>query len=455
MLGYSRGEMLTLRAQDVVHPEDLAAVPLRFATIPPGGVIVSERRFVRKDGSIVHGELTTKALLDGRFQVVVRDVTERKEVQAQLLLADRMASLGRLAGGVAHEINNPLAYLTLNLEFLGRQATQLPPDVGEGTREAMRAAIDHAREGAERVRHVVRTLGAFGRGEGETIGPVDLELAIDSAVEVAALQVRRRARIVRSYEARVPVAANALRLGQVFLNLLVNARDALREGTEGQIGLMTYVRPDGRVVAEVSDDGMGIPPDVQARMFDPFFTTKPVGKGTGLGLSVCHAIVTSFGGQIACESAPGAGATFRVVLNPATELAEATPEPKPRPPETPGRVLVVDDDSRVARAMAATLRGHTVEIAGSAREALERMDEAVFDCVLCDVMMPGASGLELLDEMASRWPGMERRVVFVTGGALSAAAGDALARIENRVLEKPVGASTLRSAVASTIARRQ
>jgi CheY-like chemotaxis protein len=365
-----------------------------------------------------------------------------------------MASLGRLASGVAHEINNPLAYLTLNLEFLGRHVAELPPEVGEGARAAMGAAIDNAREGAGRVRDVVRTLGAFGRGEEESVGPVDLEAAIDSAVEVATLQLRRRPRIARSYEARVPVAANAFRLGQVLVNLLVNAGDALRDPAEGQIRLLTYVRDDGRVVAEVSDDGVGIAPEIQARMFDPFFTTKPVGKGTGLGLSVCHAIVTSFGGEITCESAPGAGAMFRVVLDAAAEPGEAAPRLRSPPPETPGRVLVVDDDLRVAEAMAAALRGHAVQIAGSAVEALEQLEAASFDCVLCDVMMPGASGLEFLEAVASRWPGLERRVVFVTGGALSEETDDALARTENRVLEKPVGVSTLRSVVASTIAGR-
>ncbi len=322
MLGYTREEMLALHARDVVHPEDLAAVPLRFQTIAPGDVIVSERRFVRKDGGVVHGELTTKALLDGRFQVVVRDVTERKQVQSQLLLADRMASLGRLASGVAHEVNNPLGYVMLNLEFLARQIDQLVTGRGGADPAQMRVAVGHALDGAERMRSIVRTLGAFGRGEEETIGPVDVNAVLDSAAEIAALQLRHDARMLRVYDANVSVNANAFRLGQVFVNLLVNAGDALREGASPkEIRLRTYVRGDGRVVAEVSDSGAGIPPEVQARMFDPFFTTKPIGKGTGLGLSVCHAIVTSLGGEISCESAPGRGTTFRVVLDQAVSPA--------------------------------------------------------------------------------------------------------------------------------------
>jgi len=455
ILGYAPDEMVRLHARDVVHAEDLANAPLRFATIPAGGVIVSERRFVRKDGSVVHGELTTKALMDGSFQVVVRDVTERKEVQAQLLLADRLASLGRLASGVAHEVNNPLAYVMLNLEFLDRYVEELPAGVGEGALARMRSAVEHAREGAERMRRIIRMLGAFGRGEEECLGPVDVNAVIDSAADIAAIQLRHGTRITRRYDANVPVSANAFRLGQVFVNLLVNAGDALREGpVSNEIGLRTYVRSDGRVVAEVTDNGAGIPRDIQARIFDPFFTTKPVGKGTGLGLSVCHTIVTALGGEIACESTPGKGTTFRVVLNQAAAVGERAPaERAPLSSAARGRILVVDDDARVARAMAAALDGNDVVVASGGREALDRLQAEPFDCVLCDVMMPDVSGIDVHEELLRQGRGMERRVVFVTGGAVTESAHAALAQTTNPVLEKPVEASLLRAVAAATIER--
>jgi PAS domain S-box-containing protein len=456
MLSYTREALLALRAEGVIHPEDLQAVPFRFAAIPRGGVIVSERRFVRSDGSIMHGELTTKALLDGNFQVVVRDVSERKQVQAQLLLSDRLSSLGRLASGVAHEINNPLAYLTLNLELLGSRLSQVSPTLDPGFAEPMQQAVRTAREGAERVRQIVRTLTTFGRGEEEQVGPVDLNTVMDSAMDVVTIQLRHSARVKRDYAAAPTANANAFRLGQVFVNLLLNAADALPEGCpSNEIHARTQVQEDGRVVAEVRDNGVGIPANVRPRIFDPFFTTKAIGKGMGLGLSVCHTIVTSFGGEITCTSAPGEGTTFRVVLQPSASATTNVVETKnaPSPAEAGGRVLVIDDDPLVGQALATALEGHDVAVVSSGREALARCRAEPPDCMLCDVMMPEVSGLDMYRALGQDGHGLEERIVFITGGAVTAAVREALARISNPVLEKPVSAAALRDVVAATVAR--
>ncbi len=455
MLGYGRDDLLTRRAEDVVHPEDLAAIPLRFGTIPPGGVILSERRFVRKDGTVMQGELSTRHLLDGTYLVVVRDVTDRKAAQAQLLLADRMSSLGRLASGVAHEVNNPLAYVMLNLELVAGRLGQLSPPADPAKLVPLRRSIEDAREGAERMRRIIRTLSTFGRGDEDKMGPVDVNTVLDSAVEMASMQLRHGARITRDYRANVPAHANAFRLGQVFVNLLLNAGDAFREGADdNEITLRTGVRDDRLVVVEVRDNGVGVPDRIQARIFDPFFTTKPIGKGTGLGLAVCHTIVTSFGGEIACQSAPGKGSTFRVVL-PSAEVAEE-PSVPPRstgPASSPGRVLVVDDDPRVAEALAAALEGHEVVVEKTGCRALQRFLDEPFDCLLCDVVMPDLSGLDLYEALQRDGRGYERRVVFITGGTISDPARAALARVPNRVLEKPVDATTLLAAVGHVVAR--
>lgn len=455
MLGYTHDELLALHAVQVLHPDDLAAVPIRFKTIPPGGVIVSERRFVRKDGSIMPGELSTKALLDGHFQVVVRDVTDRKNAQAQVLLADRMSSLGRLASGVAHEINNPLAYVMLNLEFLAKRLLGLANVAPPATLEEMSAALEHSREGAERMRQIVRALSDFGRGDEERVGAVDINRVLESAVEIAAMQLRHRTRVTRRFEADVFARANAFRLGQVFVNLLVNAADALREGDPGnEIFLRTYSRGDGTVAVEVRDNGHGIPRAVIARIFDPFFTTKPIGKGTGLGLSVCHSIVTSFGGTILCESEEGKGTRFTVVLEAAVDEAdgEARPSsPAPQSAPTRGRVLVVDDDVRVARAVASALEGHDVQVASTGSEAVDRCSTEDFDCVLCDVMMPEVSGIDVHASLRLQGRGMERNVVFMTGGAVTEGARSALARVGRPVLEKPIDTMALKATVARTV----
>jgi PAS domain S-box-containing protein len=453
MLGYTHDELSVLRATDLVHPDDQASVPIRFKTIAPGGVILSERRLVRKDGTIMPGELSTKALLDGTFQVVVRDVTERKNAQAEVLLADRMSSLGRLASGVAHEINNPLAYVMLNLEFLARRLGELADVAPPSAHEAMVAAVQHSREGTERMRQIVRALSDFGRGDEERVGAVDVNRVLESAVEIAAMQLRHRTRVTRHYDPAVFARANAFRLGQVFVNLLVNAADALREGdATNEIQLTTRVRADGSVAVEVRDNGRGIPRSVIARIFDPFFTTKPIGKGTGLGLSVCHSIVTSFGGAILCESEEGRGTCFTVVLDAATDLGNGQDEPSPAPPVVDrGRVLVVDDDPLVAHAVAAALDAHDVTIAPSGGDAIERCSRESFDCILCDVMMPEVSGVDVHAALSRQGRGLERNVVFMTGGAVTEGAQRALASVGRPVLEKPVDVGELRIAVAAVV----
>ena len=418
-------------------------------------MILSERRFIRKDGAILRGELSTRGLTGGNFLVVLRDVTERKQSEAQLLLTDRMTSLGRLASGVAHEVNNPLAYVMLNLELLAGRLARLAPDVPPETLAPLEKAVEDARDGSERMRRIIRTLSTFGRGDEERLGPVEVSSVLDSAVDIASMQLRHGARLVKDYTATAPARANPFRLGQVFVNLLLNAGDALPEGRDdNEIRLRTYVRADGSVVVEVQDNGSGIPRSVLPRIFDPFFTTKPVGRGTGLGLAVCHTIVTSFGGDITCESEEGRGTIFRVALQPARALEEPSPVPSSvRVPGVYGRVLVVDDDAQVGAALAASLEGHEVVIARSGREAIERFRAGPFDCVLCDVMMPEVSGLDVYEELRQDGRGHEERMVFITGGAVSEAARSALARVQNRVLEKPVDGAQLKEAVGRAVAR--
>jgi signal transduction histidine kinase/ActR/RegA family two-component response regulator len=456
MLGYTHDELLSMRSSEVIHPDDIAAVPLPFG-IPPGGVIVSERRFMRKDGSVMPGELSTKALLDGSFQVVVRDVTDRKSAEAQVLLADRMSSLGRLASGVAHEINNPLAYVMLNLDFVTRQVAELGARVPWNAMGDMTEALRHAKEGTERMRQIVRALGDFGRGDEERVCAVDVNRVLDAAVEIAGLQLKHRTRVTRHYQPELFVRANEFRLGQVFVNLLVNAADALREGERNnEIALHTFARDERSVAVQVRDNGQGMPPSLVGRIFDPFFTTKPIGEGTGLGLSVCHSIVTSFGGTIQCESAEGAGTTFTVLLAAAENETDGVLASSPaRSPVVAGRVLVVDDDPRVARAMASALAGHEVAVVSSGTEAVARCENESYDCVLCDVMMPGVSGIEVHRALLQQGHGLEGNVVFMTGGAVTERARSALANMGRPVLQKPIDFATLREAVSRTVKHSQ
>ena len=247
------------------------------------------------------------------------DATERRDLRAQLVIADRMASIGTLAAGVAHEINNPLAYVVANLGFVREAVAELshPPADPAGVLGSLGQALDDARDGAERVRRIVLDLKALSRSD-ETTLPVDVRGALDAALAVAGHEIARRATLVRRLAPVPCVVANAGRLGQVFLNLLVNAAQAIPEGNPAghEIRVATSTDARGRVVVEIADTGSGIPPEILERMFDPFFTTKPAGVGTGLGLAISRGIVAALGGEIQVESEVGAGSTFRVLLPP-------------------------------------------------------------------------------------------------------------------------------------------
>lgn len=370
---------------------------------------------------------------------------ERKKMQEQLLISDRMASVGTLAAGVAHELNNPLAALLANLDALGRDLADVAIEgkLGDRMREVFSELRD-ARESGERMRHIVRDLKIFSRAsDDERRGPIDIHRVLESSLRMAHNEIRHRARVVKEY-AQVPlVLGNEARLGQVFLNLVVNAAQAIPEGDadHNQVRVTTRLEPSGRVIIEVRDTGSGIAPEHLGRVFDAFFTTKPMGIGTGLGLSICHRIVRSLGGELAVESELGAGSTFRVSLPSATG-AEPTARPpslSPRRAARRGRVLVVDDEPLIATAIRRTLSlEHDVVLSSAAATALQRINEGEeFDVILCDLMMPQMTGMELYGELVRTAPTQADRVVFLSGGAFTAAARAFLDDVPNPHLEKP------------------
>ncbi len=246
---------------------------------------------------------------------VIRDLTERKRLETQLRLADRMSSMGTLAAGVAHEINNPLAYVCSNLTFLSEQLAQetLPPEALPELREV----VAETQEGAGRVRAIVQDLKTFARSDEESRGPINVHQVIDGALRLVRNELLRgNARLERALEPVPAILGNEARLGQVLVNLLVNATQAFPERRSDNNSIRIATRSDeaNRVVVEVEDNGAGMSPEVLQRIFDPFFTTKPVGEGTGLGLAICHSIVQSMGGQIEVRSIPGRGTTFVLSL---------------------------------------------------------------------------------------------------------------------------------------------
>ncbi|MDY7230246.1 two-component regulator propeller domain-containing protein [Hyalangium rubrum] len=389
-----------------------------------------------------------------------------RATQAQLVQAGKMAAVGTLAAGVGHEINNPLSYIVSNLQHASEEAGTLmqrleggPEDVRERLRE-MEQVLREALMGADRVRRIVKDLKTFSRQDEDSTGPVDLRAVMDAAAKLATGELRPRAQLVRNFSEVPRVEGNEPRLAQVFLNLIINAAQALPEGKpeQNEVRLVTRRLGDEQVVAEVHDTGSGIAPDVMARIFDPFFTTKPVGVGTGLGLALCHAFITAMGGRIEVESQVGRGTVFRVTLPVARgEAVRALREVESKEGVSMrGRVLVVDDDPLVSSALRRTLaREHEVEVVVSSRQALEmlRSPQGTYDVILCDLMMPEMTGMELYAQLKAAEPERAQRMVFVTGGAYTPAAQEFLEQVSNPRLDKPFEPEKLRERVREWVAR--
>jgi signal transduction histidine kinase/ActR/RegA family two-component response regulator len=405
--------------------------------------------------------------------------SEHREIQARLAQTDRLTSLGTLAVGVAHEINNPLAYVLLNLGYVAEelpkllQPAMLPagdpkPDSGASIATSSRAkevilALDHAREGAERIRNTVRSLQTFSRPENEVRGPLQIAHLLDATLPMVANEIRHRARLVKEYDQVPDVVANEARLGQVFLNLLLNAVQALPEdhAETNEIQLLLRSPAPDRVVVEVRDNGVGIPAQIRGRIFEPFFTTKPVGIGTGLGLTICHGIVTSLGGTLTFESEVGKGSTFRVELMAAVRTIGANAvahvsgegQPAPSKPSMRGRVMVVDDEPIVCFSLERLLstEGEVVALTSASQAlALIRAGER-FDVILCDLMMPEMDAPILYEEIRRISPSQAERMVFVTGGAFTVRAREFLESVSNPRLGKPFDVEALVELVRSRI----
>ncbi len=402
--------------------------------------------------------------LDEANRALERNLAELRRTQEQLILADRRTTLGTLSSGLAHEINNPLAFILSNLQFVKLSLADaakgpLAPDALKDLTEA----VDEAAQGAQRVRQIVRSLKTVSRGdEGDRRTSVDVEAVCAAALDMAWSELKHRAKLVRETKPVPRVIANEARLTQVVLNLLINAAQAIDEKTakaaagdgkgqgrdDNEIRVLTSTDAFGRARIEISDTGPGIPPELRGRLFDPFFTTKPVGQGTGLGLSTCQGVVHSLGGTIEVDSTPGEGATFIVTLPAApVEPRRVTPSsPGVMPGRTKQRLLIIDDEPLVRvgleRQLASTMQ---VESVGGGREALDRLDQGRrYDVVLCDLMMPGFTGEEFARAVEERHPELQRCLYFLTGGAVTPGAQAFADLNADRVFEKPLDAEKFR-----------
>ena len=404
----------------------------------------------------------------GRAVLFIRDITEEREREVRRLQAEKLASIGMLAAGVAHEINNPAAFVLANIEALCGQmrlieerikdlpgAAGLSTDVGGILFEAT-AMLQESKEGMVRIHRIVRDLGSFSHADDDPTGPISVNGAVESALTMLRNELKYRARVERDLRATSAVRANSARLGQVFLNLIMNAAQALDEaGIKRNVVTVSSFEDGPDVVVQVQDNGPGIPADVMPHIFDSFFTTKPRGVGTGLGLPISQGIVRSMGGEITVDSRPNAGSLFRVRL-PAVAapiIVAASESAQPAQGYSRRRILAVDDEALLLKAYRRMLGDvHDVQTAVGAQEALRVLtSDRAFDVVLCDLQMPDVSGAELYAIVRSRFPALADRFIFVTGGAFSSDAKRFLEESSCAVIHKPFRVEELLTMIESKI----
>ncbi|HYH98523.1 response regulator [Hyalangium sp.] len=361
---------------------------------------------------------------------------ERRQMQEQLLMSDRMASLGVLAASVAHEINNPLASLLLDLDFGLREAR-----TRQVSEEGVQA-LESVRDCAERIREIVRDIKIFSRPEAQTFGATDLHRVMDSSVRMAWNHAFHCARIVKDYGEVPFVHASEARLGQITLNLVINAAQALPPGCSQEHEIRIVTRPEGAgwVRMEVRDTGSGIPPELRERIFEPFFTTKPSGVGTGLGLAICRRLVNEMGGSMGVEERPGGGSVFWVRLRSAQGVTAEQSGETEQNLARGQRVLVIDDEVSVTHALKRSLgEWYDVTALCRAREAMALLSTGQrFDAILCDLMMPEMSGPQFHECLVRLDPEQARRITFMTGGAFTDEVKCFLDTVHPPYIEKPL-----------------
>ncbi|WP_169787089.1 hybrid sensor histidine kinase/response regulator [Hyalangium minutum] len=451
-----------------VDPQDVSRFLLHVRQCIAGETLSTELR-LRVARSQFEVRLYSAPLQDGRphermCRTAIIDITELRQVQLRLSLAERLATVGTIAAGIAHEINNPLAFLMGNLTLatltLQSQAPEAevsrPPGALEGRPPAERAlkALAEAQTGAERIRDIVKDLGAFARPTASRKGRVDVQQVLELSVKMAMAEIRHRATLVRDYAKAPEITADSAQLGQVFLNLLVNAAQAIPEGAASLHEIRLRVRTEeDTVLVQVEDTGEGISAQILDRVFDTFFTTKAPSHSMGLGLAISHSLVSQMGGTLTVESKLGRGSTFSVRFPAAAPPPALTREraSHPAPPSAlqGGRILIVDDEPKFGETLQMLLSlSHEAVYTSSAREALLWIQEGHhYDAILCDLMMAEVTGRQFYEELCQLAPEMARRVIFMTGGAYTPASQEFVSGMTRPLLIKPFKADALDQAL--------
>ncbi len=441
---------------DVIGHSPFELVPPRFRMLLAERIMKAyttrepmpevEERLLHASGAEVPVEVVALPVVfagDVATLVHIRDITNRRQLEVRLRAADRLASAGLIAAGVAHEIGNPLTYALTNVQLLEQR---LGDEYGEG-QEELREMVASVREGLARAADVARDVKVFTSPQQGRPAPIDVHQVIRSAVAFLGPEMRSRANVISRFGDVPDVLGNASRLAQVFLNLLTNAVQSLAGNTRGANDIViTTHSARGSVIVEVQDTGIGIPAELQSTIFEPLFTTKP--GGTGLGLALCKELLSKERGTISVESAVGKGTKFTVVLPAATGHAPRESETRARERTSGKRILVVDDEPRVAASLKMVLADHRTTIASSGHEALLRLHSGEkYDVIVCDLLMENIDGIDLYQRVRAEAPELADRFIFLTGDAFISRTQQFLASIPNRHLQKPFPPDELLDAV--------
>jgi PAS domain S-box-containing protein len=465
MFGYTSAQMRGESFERVCPPGELAEYRELLRTAQIGSVVRPYQSVrLRHDGGTLPVSCTMLPIRDEDGPVVavviiMRDETEVQAFQGRLASADRLALVGQLAGGVAHEINNPLTAVISNMVVAEEVIAELRQGLASGRPftaadlARLSEPLVDAKAAAIRALDTARDLKVFARPDDGRRETVDVRRIIESALRVAGNDLRQRARVVKQMGTMPPVEAHGGHLGQLFLNLLNNAAQAIAPGhsADNEVRVITSTDGAGRALIEISDTGPGIPAELGDRIFEPYVTTKPIGVGTGLGLTMCRRIVTDLGGTLVVGATGPRGTTMVVTLpGKVVEIAAgATPAAATR-----GRILVIDDEPVVSRAVQRVLQAqHEVVTAASAERGLERLRAGEhYDIIFCDLMMPGMTGMAFYEVLAADMPQLTERVIFLSGGAFTQRARRFLETNTNLQLDKPFDASELRALVNARLA---
>ena len=443
LLGKTEEELIGKKCTEVLHPE------LSCLEVCPYERALREGEMVSHEVQLPDGRIwlvqSHSDIVDGKLRRIVhsiQDVTAERKARKLLEQTERLVTIGQMAAGVAHEINNPLNVIVGMAELLCEDLED----------EGAKRIVEHIREQALRIGRITKNLLTFSRPRPQEFAPIDINEVVREVVEMKSYQLRsNNITVVLNLTQPIPyVLGDKLQLQQVLLNLINNAEDAMSEQGGGALSITTE-QAEGFVRLLVEDTGKGIPPELLPHIFDPFFTTKPVGKGTGLGLAIVYGIVTGHGGRIWAENRPEGGARFVVELPIVQKVEFQSHTPIKREEESKltakMHILVIDDEPSIVAILKAMLSrdGHKVETVNDGAEAKRLLQERNYDVVLCDLKMPKVDGAQLFRWLKETKPSLASRFIVMTGDFLSPTTQKALQEWGVPILHKPFRMDELKS----------